>query len=281
MKREKAEHNEAGMMTVEVCLSFTIFIMAVVFIIMLTNIYTLHNRIQFAINSAAHEMASYSYIYEALGVRGAESAVKADGAAYTQNIDTATADVVDTLNKINTLRTDSDNLITTVQGEYSLDTLGEISNQIQILQSDVTATGESVKQAATSIGNLLSDPQATFAGIVYLGIDAGIYGIHNFAGSILANLLTKKYLALGSGSADDYLEKYGVIGGYDGLDFTGSSLFNDSGNTQQVMVDIVVQYDVDLSFIAFVLPDSKIHVVQRVSVPAWLRGDGNADESKQ
>lgn len=275
MKKGKEENKESGMMTVEVCMAFTVFIMAIVFIIMLINIYTLHNRIQFAINSAAHEMASYSYIYEALGVRGAESTVKADGAPYTENIDIAAADVVDTLNKINTLQSDSNGLLTTINGNYSLDTVSEIKQQMQMIQSDVQETGTAVNQASASISNLLSDPQATFAGIVYLGIDAGIYGIHNVAGSVLATLLTRKYLISGDKTADEYLEKYGVTEGYDGLDFTGSSLFNDTGDTQQVMVDIVVQYDVDLSFIALVLPASKIHVVQRVSVPAWLNGDGH------
>ena len=44
------------------------------------------------------------------------------------------------------------------------------------------------------------------------------------------------------------------------------------------MIDLVVEYDVDLSFISLVLPEKKIHVVQRVSVPAWLDGDGRTYE---
>ena len=39
------------------------------------------------------------------------------------------------------------------------------------------------------------------------------------------------------------------------------------------MIDFVVQYDIDMSFIRFVMPKD-IHVVQRVTVPAWLDGDG-------
>ena len=40
------------------------------------------------------------------------------------------------------------------------------------------------------------------------------------------------------------------------------------------MIDIVVSYDIELKFISFILPEDTIHVIQRVSVPAWLDGDG-------
>ena len=39
------------------------------------------------------------------------------------------------------------------------------------------------------------------------------------------------------------------------------------------MIDIIVQYDVDMGFLRFVVPKD-VHVVQRVTVAGWLDGDG-------
>ena len=36
----------------------------------------------------------------------------------------------------------------------------------------------------------------------------------------------------------------------------------------------VVEYDLDIYFFKLFLKDPSIHVVQRVTVPAWLDGDG-------
>ncbi len=68
----KQKENESGMMVVEAVLSFTVFIMVVSAIVYLITIFTLHNKVQFAINSAAHEMASYTYLYQASGLRDAD-----------------------------------------------------------------------------------------------------------------------------------------------------------------------------------------------------------------
>jgi len=40
----------------------------------------------------------------------------------------------------------------------------------------------------------------------------------------------------------------------------------------------VVQYDIDLGFLGLVMPMDQLHVVQRVSVPGWLNGDGKTVE---
>ena len=84
--------------------------------------------------------------------------------------------------------------------------------------------------------------------------------------------LTRKYLSSENQDADAYLKACGIAEGYQGLNFSGSSMF--SGEDKR-LIDIVVQYDIDLGFLKLVMPGKKLHVVQRVSVAAWLNGDGN------
>lgn len=78
---------EKGSVVVEASLVLPIFVIAAFLFINLINIFILHNKIQFAINAAAHEVSTYSYLYEKSGIRAAEKRVKKDGEKYTKPID--------------------------------------------------------------------------------------------------------------------------------------------------------------------------------------------------
>ncbi|MBR1702572.1 MAG: pilus assembly protein [Lachnospiraceae bacterium] len=271
--QEGIRNDESGMMVVECTISFTIFLMVVIAIIYLTNIFIVHNRIQFAINSAANEVASYSYLYQALGVRGAEKKVGEDGDPYTGKIDDTQAQVIDTLVKIEGTVGDGEKLVSNAQNvSLSEDYINSVKESYNTVKNDLEETKKSAISSKEKVTDLFSDKDGLIAGIVYMGLEGAEYGVHKLAGMLIAEGLTKKYL--GGSQADAYLKSYGVVDGYAGLDFSGSSVFNDSGETEKRIIDFVVQYDVDMSFIGFVLPDPKVHVVQRVSVAAWLNGDG-------
>ena len=56
--RKTSSDSENGMIVVEAVITLTIFIMTVALIVYLVTIFTVHNKIQFALNSAAHEVAT-------------------------------------------------------------------------------------------------------------------------------------------------------------------------------------------------------------------------------
>lgn len=271
----KKENAESGMMVVEAVLSFTVFIMVVVAIIYLTNIFMLHNKIQFAINSAAHEIAGYSYLYAALGISDAENTVEADGRPHTTPINDTANQVVDSLNKIETL---ADSLGGTAQSienlEFSEESFQEVKNQFDQLKTDADAAIDSGKKSAAGLEDLFSHPKSLLAGVIYIGAYEIGYEAKSMIGRAAAAGLTKKYLEQGDLSADEYLRSYGVKDGYAGLDFSGTTIFCENKEGAGRMIDIVVSYDIDMSFLAFIIPDPRIHVVQRVSVAGWVDGDG-------
>ena len=252
--RRQLKEEQKGMMVVEAVITFTVFLMVVIAIIYLINVFIIHNKIQFAMNTAAHELASYSYIYQALGIRGAEQQIDADGKPY----DTATQ-VVDTLNKIQTLSKSVSNTATAVkQLEVSQDSIKDAYNSAKQTYEDGKATVESTKKSVQQVTDLFSDPQSLLVGVIYMGASGA---------QAAASVLTKQHLG---DNADEVLRAYGVKDGASGLDFSGSTMYCDK---DKKMIDFVVQYDIDMSFIRFVMPKD-IHVVQRVTVPAWLDGDG-------
>lgn len=259
--RRQAHRDEKGMIVVEATLSFTLFILVTVAIIYLINIFTLHNKVQFAINSAAHQISSYSYLYQVLGLRDASQTVEQDGQKYTKPIDETADQVVDTLNKVQSL--------------YSGVEEGNVMLQ---MAEDTFSSGQ---DSVSKVTALMEDPQSLLNGMIYMGFSGADYLVKSAAGRAAAKALTREYLSNGDTDADAYLKAYGVMDGYAGLDFSGTTIFCDTGdssnaksNSNNRLIDIVVEYDVDLSFVGLVLPKDTLHIVQRVTVPAWLNGDG-------
>ncbi len=267
LKRTKND-GESGMMVVEAVIGFTAFIMVCLGILFITNIFILHNRVQFAINSAAHEIASYSYIYSALSLQKASNTLEKDGEAYVKPIDDTANQISDTLNKMNETMAGISGITSSVQ---NLEISEELFDKLDEVKANGSATLDGGKKSISMMSDLFKNPKGTLTGIIYLGVSGVDYTLKSIVGAAAAKGMTEKYLEYFGKSADEYLTGFGVVGGYDGLDFSGSSLFNDSGDR---MVDIVVEYDLDFSYINFVFPSRIIHVVQRVSVGGWVNGDG-------
>lgn len=267
---------EKGMMVVEAVLTFTVFLMVVLAILYLIPVFMLHNRVQYAINAAAHEISAYSYVYTALGLQSAEGAITEDGAPYTKRIDDTVAQVVDSLNRIQGLQEDVAGLEGSLQEvSISPEYLDTIRGQADKLAGDAEQTVDSVQKSAQEVTALLGDGKSLMAGILYMGVSAWIHELKGIGATAAAGALTRKYLSSETQEADEYLRACGIADGYHGLDFSGSTMF--CGEDKR-LIDIVVQYDIDLGFLGLVMPKKELHVVQRVSVAAWLNGDGKTVE---
>lgn len=298
--QENRKKSECGMIVVETVISFTVFLVTIFSIAYFINMLILHNKVQFAINSAAHELASYTYLYAAFGGRDAEQAIKKDGAEDTGKIDDAASSAYSSYQKavkatgsVGTAVEKTMGLLTQIQdfggtdgsGEdgvdlsslgQQLDKLGgsinETSQAIGDAVEDVGAAADQIKDTANKVKGLLNDKEGLISGMAYIALEGAEYAVKDLMGTGAAYLLTQGYLKQGSMSADEFLKSYGVKDGYAGLDFSGSTLFCDNDFR---MIDIVVEYDIDVGFMRLILPDSvKLHMVNRVTIPAWLDGDG-------
>lgn len=252
--------NESGMIVVEAVLSFMVFLMVVLSIISLTNVFLVHNKVQFAINSAAHELASYTYLYEATGIHAAADQVHADGEPYVTGLQTKVDHLVDSYNKMQSVYTN-------IQGGA----YGEAAGSMQELTS-------SVYTSAGDIQNAMENPSDVLAGAIYMGVE---YAGNKLSGAAVAGAmrgLSKKYveqLAADNSpakDADSYLKGFGVKEGYSELDFSGSSFLQDEHGK---VIDVVVSYDMEISFLKLFKQDPSLHMIQRTAVPAWLDGDGD------
>ncbi len=287
-----AGRRESGMIVVETVISFTVFLVTIFSIAYFINMLILHNKIQFAINSAAHELASYTYLYAAFGGRSAEIAIRNDGAANTGMIDNAVSSGYSSYQKVIQAKGSVESAAGEVVGvlgglqgfdQGDVDTGGMdlegLSQQLESMAGAVENAGQDVKDAygqikdtASQIKGLMQNKEGVISGMAYIALEGAEYGTKNLLGTGAAWLMTKGYLKQGNLSADAYLQSYGVVKGYGGLDFSGTTIFCDDDFR---MIDIVVEYDVEPGFVRLILPkDVKLHMVNRVTIPAWLDGDG-------
>ena len=242
----RLRQDENGMMVVEAVISFMVFLFVVLAVISLINVYMVHNRIQFAVNSAAHEMSSYFYLYEAVGARAGSDQIYEDGAPKREKLTKTAEDIAglfDSFQKVSELNID------------------EVQNQGQMVYDDVS--------------DLAENPKDIVSGALYLGFDYVEGQVNGFVAGTIAEGLMKKYLEQKSTGqemdADAYLERYGVKNGIDGLSYAGTAFREDKGRR---MIDIVVSYDLENDFVKLLGQEPLLHIVQRASVPAWLNGDG-------
>lgn len=272
MVRTKPENkimrDDSGMIAVEASISLTVFIVVVIAIISMTNLFILHNRVQFALNAAANELSSYMYLYQVLGARSAVKTVDKDGQQYTAPIDETQAQIVDTLNQFEGLIgeiSDAGSNAASLNIANPWDTLSQAQGIINSAQSTYNSAGASLDD----LQGLLDDPRSTLGGAAYIGMDYIIYKGQQLGASFLASVFTKKNLG---SDGEAFLRSYGVEG-FDALDFSSSHMFNDI-DTGRRLIDFSVTYEVDMSYIGLVMPDFKVKMVQRVSTAAWLDGDG-------
>ena len=269
--------NREAMVSVEVILSFTVFILVVAGIIYFTNIFIVHNKVQFAINSAAHEIATYTYLYEALGARGAEQTMAKDLGKYAENVDNTVTQVTDTMNEISGLYEKSGKLVDDAKTvNLDVDYIAKVEADAQAVKAAGGATVQSGKETVNKIQGLFEDPGGTVAGIIYMAVDGASYYVKSLGARLAAQVMTKKYMEQGSLSADKFLKTMGVQKGYDGLDFSGSTMFCDEDYR---IIDIVVEYDIHLGFLGLIMPTPSVHMIQRCSVSAWVGDNGCSKHS--
>lgn len=265
---EKSRNRERGMMTVEAVLSLVPFIMVVLGIISFINIFMVHNKIQYAMYQSGSELAAYTYFYEALGIRRGDQNLKQDIDRETVEIDAAIKETTEFLDQIDSFSTSAKNV-----GSSGI---GNIKDDADRVIDDGKASYNEGKEAVVATKTLVSDPQDLLRNLVYYGIERGEDALKSWVLDTISSALIPVYLESTFSpsqpmTADQYLRKAGVVDGVKGLDFSKSELFEDS---EYKMIDIVAEYDLEISFFELFMKKPVIHVVQRCSVPAWLDGDG-------
>ncbi len=266
--------SQRGSIVVEASISLVIFIGIMAFLINLTNLYIVHDRVQYVLTQTVRELSAYSYLYSVSGLQEKHD-------SFLEKAGTEAQSVNESAKNLNTLW-DSVNTLTSAFGKTQSDLTGgeldfdELQKDLDSLISAGETTAADAIQTGSSLVSLARDPKQTAIAFLYLGAQGALeYGKSQLILAPLATALAPKYLEdAGGQDADGFLTAYGVKGGWEGLDFSGSRLFYD-GKT----IDLIVEYDISVQFPLLPLPSDSFHVVQRAAASAWLDGDGSDRKS--
>lgn len=256
---------EKGIITVEATLCLVPFIMVIVGIVSFINIYLVHNRIQYAIFQVGSELSAYTYLYEALGLRAADQTLQADADKATQDVD-----------KVIALTNEFISNTMGAKESYAKLSGSDISNIRENLEESMGKSKEVVesgKEVGKQVVHMVNHPETIVQGAVYMGIEKLMDVIKGGLAGALSSGLANIYIQQLDRTADQYLQAFNVKEGK--LNYGNSTMFSDEDHR---MIDIVVEYDIEVYFFKLFLKDPTIHMVQRVTVPAWLDGDGSSYE---
>ncbi|MCM1044735.1 MAG: pilus assembly protein [Candidatus Gastranaerophilales bacterium] len=274
---QRRKDKEKGMITVEAVLSLVPFIIVVLGIISFINIFMVHNKIQFAIQQMGNELSCYTYFYQALGIRAGDMALNGEIDTQTVGVDNALEDVGNFFDAMGDLGDSYE-----AMGNASLSNPQEAADAAGNFGDALQNAGETGGQAIDSVIGLAKDPRGTMRGFVYLAMEMGEEAGKSLLLDLISAGMIDPYLETGSTvglvmTADEYLRYFGVKDGKAGLDFGESSLFSKNALSDHLsfrIIDIVVEYDIEVYILKLFWKEPTIHVVQRCSVPAWLDGDG-------
>jgi len=260
MKRIK---KEKGAVVVEATLVIPMFIFLVITLMWIANMCTAQAKMQIAVNSAAKELSSYSYLYGLTGLNAKRAEWSAKGAGSEKTSSEAISGVKKIYNGLSETFTSSGNL---ASGEAGI---GETADSLKDSYDSVSSGIGQGKQAYESIKK---DPKGYLIGLAYsVGSDTADKALGTVAGGI-GRYFCEKHLVASNLSANAYMKKLGIVNGFSGVKFD-ESRFCDRGGE-----DIYIVAEYQLAPIRFFNIDIKYNIVQAGETKAWFGKSSNDKE---
>jgi hypothetical protein len=253
--------NCRGSLTIEAVISYTIFAMVMLTLLFIIKIVYTYGVVQHAINQTAKELASYSYIYS-ITVGKIDVSISDSTESGRKYFDKTADQLVTTYNSLTDLL-ESASPAADAFYEGDVENLGKSLNNINVKGQEVK---ESLPEAKEAVKKIVSDPKKafkSFVGVMTYGASENIKTL--VCGEIVRTMMAE-YIDPNTGTmeaANQKLEKLHVIGGMDGLDFSGSSFFSQGS----MNIDIVVCYSLKPMVPINLLPN--LNFVNRIYIRGW------------
>lgn len=257
---------ENGSLSIEAAIVVVIFIFGYAAIVSITSFIRVQMIIQYSISQAAKEISSYCYLVSKTGIMEDSGRISGDADSFKKSTD----NVIDTVVKLYDAVDQGSGHITNSVEEIPVNQ--NMEETLSSIQSTVDVTQEEFQSIMTATNTMFdtgeeyfSDPKAILKGLGTLAKD-GMFSVAKsciIAAPVSKAMVRRQIDLYGRDSRNrDILEKLGVINGIEGLNFAGSTLFND-GET----ITVQVSYTMKVSFPGF---DQKgFHFIQTASTRAW------------
>lgn len=256
--------NKNGSLTLEAAISLPIFMCVFLTIAFFMRVVYIQNNVQYALNGAANELATYSYLYSVSGFQELNDSISGEMNKYGERASNRTKQL---LEAFDAMGDNLQNAVDSVEGGLKTGDLKKLENLEELYNQSKISAG-TVKNVLNDVKN---DPKMEFVSIASLFLGAGYENIKGELSEPLIKFFMAKYIdnkIINSGGIPGaYIE---VKNGDDPLkafDFK-SRLFTDNKS-----IDIVVRYEIKTALPINIIPE--IPMEQRVTVRGWLDGDAS------
>lgn len=257
---------EKGSLTAEAAIVLVIFIFGYISIITIGSFIRAQMIIQYSITQAAKDISAYCYLVSKTGVLDDSKDLSQEAGAFKKDTDTVIDTVVKLYDAVSEGAEHITNSVTEIQENKDisgkLDSLEKLGGEAQENYQNILNAANAMADTGS---DYFSDPRAIMKGLGAVAKDAAFSQVKSIAlAAPISKALVKRQVDLynTNGNSKDILEKLGVVDGMDGLNFTGSTLFND-GKT--ITVRVTYSMKVDYPFFDM----KEFHFIQTVSTEAW------------
>ncbi len=250
-----------GSMTIEACISLTIFFMVFVTILYIMRIVFAYGIVQHALNQTAKEFSTYSYYYAISGLGDINGQINSSTAAGVDKFDNTINNVINVYDSFNTLA----GSVTEASSSIAGGNISSAVNSIKSVSGSYSDFKNSLGTAAETIKSVATDPIGSIKAVGSVLLRSGNESAKTFLCGELARSFMAKYIEDGDYSdADRRLKNLRIIDGLDGINFGASEFW--SPNSQNEIL-LVACYTIDPVF-PFKFVD-EVQMVNTVRVRGW------------
>lgn len=250
-----------GAVTVEACISLTIFLMIFVTILYIIRIVFAYGIVQHALNQTAKEFSTYTYYYAVSGLGDINGTIQSSTKDGIDSFNKNVTNIVNVYDSFNTLRG-------SVKEAKNSDSSGGISGAIDSVKNTSGAYEDFIKSlgsAAETIASIVEDPVGAIKSVGSVILNGTNESAKTFiCGEISRGLMAKYISGGGYSAADTRLENLRIVGGLSGLDFSASEFWTADSQNEIVLVAC---YTIDPVF-PFKVVD-EVNLVNKVRVRGW------------
>lgn len=240
-----------GALTVEAAISLPLFICVFLSIAFFMRVAYIQNNVQYAINGAANELSTYSYLYSISGLQAVNDEIVGKADEYGESAS----------NNMNGLLEAFDAIGNSFGGKKR-----ENIDAQDLLNDGKLVTGNVID----ILDNVKNNPQKEFVSIAAIFAGAGYEKIKSELSTPMVRFFMGKYIK------ENIFNNKGGPGAYivvnEGENPLKAFKFDNSIFADNKTIDIVVSYKIKTSLPINILPE--IHINQRAIVRGWISGDG-------
>ncbi|HOA97279.1 TadE/TadG family type IV pilus assembly protein [Acetivibrio saccincola] len=251
---KKSIKENKGALTVEAAISLPLFICVFLSIAFFMRVAYIHNNVQYAINGAANELSTYSYLYSISGLQALNDEISGKAGEYGESA--------------------SDHMTGVLEAFDALGSSFQGINRKNIDVDDFKNLFEDGSKAVENVASVLSavkdNPQKEFISVAALFAGAGYEKIKNELSAPMVRFFMRKYVN------ESIFNSKGGPGVYisvnEGENPFQAFKFNNRIFADGKTIDIVVSYRIKTVLPINIIPE--IHMKQRAIVRGWMSGDG-------